>query len=394
MSAAVPGIAIVAGMHRAGTSAIARGLAVLGFDLGPRLMSADVRMNARGFFEDVDIVALDDTLLALAGADWKSVALLDRMDWQEARVASSRDEARRLLEQRLAAGPFACKDPRMPRLLPFWQARLAELRVQDGYVIAVRHPASVVASLTARDGLDVRRSAWLWLVHLAASLAYTQGRPRVVVDYDRLLADPRRELARVARAFGLPAPAEHDAGLSEFRTAFLSPDLRHAHFASDDFDPAQWPAPVAEAHALAVRLSCADGVSDDASAAIDALWDRVRISGPLLDYAGSVEHLADDVPRLVGELRWARESLAQARGFADSLDRALAEKDADLLAVRAHATATTEAAAAYAGDLREALTRTERELAAAHRALGAVGSTRVGRWLLRRLAGKRADRGA
>ena len=43
-----PGIAIVAGMHRAGTSAIARGLAVLGFDLGPRLMSADVRMNARG----------------------------------------------------------------------------------------------------------------------------------------------------------------------------------------------------------------------------------------------------------------------------------------------------------------------------------------------------------
>ena len=61
MSPAVPDMAIVAGMHRAGTSAIARGLAVLGFDLGPRLMSADVRMNARGFFEDVDIVALDDT---------------------------------------------------------------------------------------------------------------------------------------------------------------------------------------------------------------------------------------------------------------------------------------------------------------------------------------------
>lgn len=391
MSAAVPDMAIVAGMHRAGTSAIARGLAVLGFDLGPRLMSADVRMNARGFFEDVDIVALDDTLLALVGADWKSVALLDRTDWQEDRVASSRDDARQLLAQRLAPGRFACKDPRMPRLLPFWQARLVELGVREGYVIAVRHPASVVASLTTRDGLDVRRSAWLWLVHFAASLAYTQGRPRVVVDYDRLLADPRWELARVARAFGLPEPAEHDPGLVEFRTAFLSPDLRHAHFASDDFDPAQWPVPVAEAHALAVRLAVAEGVPDDAQAAIDALWASVRAQGPLLDYTGRVEHRADAVPRLEGELRWAEDSLAQARTFAGSLEQTLAHKDADLLAVRAHATATTESAAAYARDLREALTRTEKELAAAHRALGAVGSTRVGRWLLRRLAGKRGD---
>jgi hypothetical protein len=34
-------------------------------------------VNARGFFEDMDIVKLNDALLDAQGADWKSVALLD-----------------------------------------------------------------------------------------------------------------------------------------------------------------------------------------------------------------------------------------------------------------------------------------------------------------------------
>ena len=87
------------------------------------LMSADVRMNARGFFEDIDVVKLDDALLDALGADWKSVALLDDVDWG-GRVshASARSDARRLLEARLArTGMFGFKDPRVPRLLPFWQ---------------------------------------------------------------------------------------------------------------------------------------------------------------------------------------------------------------------------------------------------------------------------------
>ena len=53
---------VVAGMHRAGTSVVARALQALGVDLGAHLMSADVRMNARGFFEDLDLVRIDDAL--------------------------------------------------------------------------------------------------------------------------------------------------------------------------------------------------------------------------------------------------------------------------------------------------------------------------------------------
>jgi len=216
-------VVVVAGMHRAGTSVVARGLVALGVDLGDALMSADVTMNARGFFEDMDIVKLDDALLDAHGADWKNVALLDDVDWAADAHAAAATDARRLLEGKLArTGHFGFKDPRVPRLLPFWQRVFAQMHVEDGYVIAVRHPLAVIDSLTARDGLDLRRSGWLWLTHLLCALRYTQGRPRVVVDYDRVLNAPARELARMASALALPATATADADAQIYANEFVS----------------------------------------------------------------------------------------------------------------------------------------------------------------------------
>lgn len=353
-------VVFVAGMHRAGTSAVARGLAALGLDLGPRLMSADPRMNARGFFEDVDVVALDDALLAAEGADWKSVALLADVDWGAQRHAQARADARGLLAARVAgSGAFACKDPRMPRLLPFWQAVVADLAYADAYVIAVRHPRAVAASLAARDQLDPRRSEWLWLTHLLCSLAYTNGRPRVVVDYDRLLEGPARELARIAGALALPGAG--GPALAEFRE-FLAPEMRHARFAQDDI--AGLSPLAADAHALAARLA-ADASAGPTDDEIAALFARLRGHAPLLAYAGAVERAADDVPRLAGELAWARESLAAAEAYAADMRAALAQKDASLADAKA-----------YNDDLRA-------HLAIAQRALDRLGATLPGRALLR-----------
>lgn len=371
---AAPGIVVVAGMHRAGTSAVARGLAALGVDLGDRLMSADVRMNARGFFEDVDVVAIDDAVLAALSADWKSVALLDATDWGGGLLAGLRADAGRVLAARTArAPPFGFKDPRVPRLLPFWQRVFAERALADAYVIAVRHPRAVVDSLTARDGLDARRSGWLWLGHLACALRYTQGRPRVVVDYDRLLAAPERELARMSGALGLPAAGAE--ALREYAHGFLARELRHAQYAPGELDPASVPPLVADAHALAQRLAGDAAADDDATRAeIDALFDRVRAFAPLLDYAGAVERVADDAPRLAGELAWARASLAEAGAYSEDLRALVARRDDAL-----------QAAQTYADDLRAALDRKEAELVAAHGTLARLSERVLGRMLLKRM---------
>jgi len=369
---------VVAGMHRAGTSVVARALQALGVDLGAHLMSADVRMNARGFFEDLDLVRIDDALLAACGADWKNIALLDDVDWAADAYAACAGQARALLEARLpAAGAYGCKDPRIPRLLPFWQRQFAAAGVVDHYVIAIRHPLSVVASLTARDQLDRRRSVWLWLIHLVCAMRYTAGRPRVVVDYDRVLAAPDAELERMRTALSLPpAPA---AAIASFARDFLSQGLRHAEHGSADLATGDLPPAVIEAWDLASAMARArEGAeAPEGQARFDALFAGLRQVSPLLGYAGTVERAADDVPRLEGELAWAKATLAESAAYAASLRDTLAKRD------DVHTSAE-----AYAADLQATVQRKDAELAAMHRVLEQVRQSALGRMLLRAISKK------
>jgi hypothetical protein len=369
-------IVVVPGMHRAGTSVVARALQTLGLDLGDALMSADARMNARGFFEDTDVVRLDDALLDALGADWKSTALLADTDWDGPALAQARSEARVLLERKLArTGSFACKDPRIPRLLPLWQRVFGALGVDDAYVIAVRHPLAVIASLTARDGLDPRRSAWLWVEHLLCALRYTQGRVRVVVDYDRLLANPGRELARMAQALHLPAP--HDDALRGYVGGFLTGELRHAVFAADDLTGVRDHPLVADAQRLAQRLAGDECDLAACAAEIDALFARLLEFAPVLAYAGGLERSADEVPRLEGELAWARASLAEATTYNEDLAAAVERKDHD--------------ARTYLDDLVSTIARKDRELTAAHALIDGMRERVLGRMLLRGIERRKRD---
>src|SRR5262245_32561331 len=107
-----PGIC-VAGMHRAGTSMVARLLNLCGVWLGPddELVPA-APDNPAGFWEHVSFVGLNEILLAAAGgtwdrpparpAGWADAPRLDEM------VLAGRELATRLA----AAGPWAWKDPR------------------------------------------------------------------------------------------------------------------------------------------------------------------------------------------------------------------------------------------------------------------------------------------
>ena len=376
---------VVAGMHRAGTSVVARALQALGVNLGDRLMSPDQRMNARGFFEDLDLVRIDEALLAACGADWKNVALLDDIDWTAPAFGACADEARALIATRLSAdGAYGCKDPRMPRLLPFWKRQFADAGVADHYVIAIRHPLSVIDSLTTRDQLDTRRSAWLWLVHLVCAMRYTAGRRRVVVDYDRMLAAPESELDRMRTALALPHAPDAATATATFVRDFLSQGLRHAEHDPADLAGGNLPPAVTEAWALAIAMARDDAGMPHMEARFDTLFDGLRRLSPLLAYTGTAERAADDVARLEGELAWATGSLAEAGAYSDSLRATLVEHNERLAT-----------AAEYAIDLQAAVQRKDAELqrqeaalAGAHRVLEQVRQRALGRMLLRSISKK------
>ncbi len=67
---------VILGMHRSGTSALARALRVLGVDLGERLMGGIPGNNEKGFFEDIDIYAFHNDLLSSMGREWHTLSPL------------------------------------------------------------------------------------------------------------------------------------------------------------------------------------------------------------------------------------------------------------------------------------------------------------------------------
>ena len=73
-------LVIVLSMHRSGTSALTRGLTTMGVMLGDRLMAAHPNINDKGFFEDIDFVALNEEILKACGRKWFSLEPLQPLD--------------------------------------------------------------------------------------------------------------------------------------------------------------------------------------------------------------------------------------------------------------------------------------------------------------------------
>jgi hypothetical protein len=246
-------IVVVLGMHRSGTSAVTRGLTVLGVELGDRLMPPKENINDRGFFEDIDIndinVALYRSLRSRQR--WHSLIPVPADELLSQKNAPLRLQAIELLKSRLEnVEYFGIKDPRICCTLPFWQSVFEHLQLDVSYVIAIRNPSSVARSLGKRNKFPLEKSYYLWLDHVLPSVLLTQGAPRVLVDYDLLLADPYKQISRIAIHLGL-AKRLDAARLAEFSQNFLDKRLRHANFDLEDIyhDPTV-PPPVKTAAAV------------------------------------------------------------------------------------------------------------------------------------------------
>ena len=86
---------LVLGMHRSGTSALARGLQMLGVYLGNNFLSPQPD-NPTGYWEDKNICELNERLLAVFGLKWEDVALIDDARWHEPEVEGSACRGRRI----------------------------------------------------------------------------------------------------------------------------------------------------------------------------------------------------------------------------------------------------------------------------------------------------------
>lgn len=68
-------ILLICGMHRSGTSLVTKCFEIFGYGLGDTLMEPN-EDNPKGFFEDLDVVQINDELLRANGSYWDAPSFL------------------------------------------------------------------------------------------------------------------------------------------------------------------------------------------------------------------------------------------------------------------------------------------------------------------------------
>lgn len=217
---------IVLGMHRSGTSALTRTLNLLGVPLPPDLTRPIEGNNPLGFWESEAVNTVNQRLCRVAFGGWDSpLAAWD--GWLEHPDAGvSLREIRRLLGTELATSDdFLLKDPRLCRLLPVWYPHFAAAGVEPHFVIPLRNPLDIIASLKKRNDFSTEHAAMLTLRHMVDALRHSAGRQRVFVTFDSLLEHGAPMVADIMQTLGFTPDA--DPAVREQANAFLDPAHRH-----------------------------------------------------------------------------------------------------------------------------------------------------------------------
>jgi O-antigen biosynthesis protein len=219
-------VMVILGMHRSGTSAVARVCNLLGADIGRCLLPAK-EDNTAGFWELEEIVKVHDELLASLGLSWHTTETLPANWWEDPKVSAFKVRLIDVLRREFGNAEFVClKDPRMSRLVPLWRSIFDEMSWTPHYLLTLRNPLEVAQSLSARHGFHVCKSHLLWLRHVLEAERWTRGQQRAYVSYEQLMANWRAAMTPAWRQLGFGA-LEIDAPTAGRIDDFLQGDLRH-----------------------------------------------------------------------------------------------------------------------------------------------------------------------
>lgn len=211
----------IAGMHRSGTSLVARLLNLCGLYLGP----ADEFLppnasNPEGYWENTQFVWLNDAILNQFDTAWDLQTPLPEGWPLQPEMIPLRNKAADLVQRFGAHAPWGWKDPRSSLTLAFWKLLLPDLKV----VICLRNPLDVAQSLTNRGNSSTRFGLNLWELYNQRLLSVTRPEDRVVTHYDAYFENPHEELRRVLGALDLSASDE----TIEQACSAASPAQRHS----------------------------------------------------------------------------------------------------------------------------------------------------------------------
>lgn len=182
---------IVTGSHRSGTSAITTFLANLGIDVGsPDMLLDAAKDNENGFFERLDVMAINDDMLTQAHSTWDypDIRALQLLESKELDLRIAENVIEVLASFRKNERTFLLKDPRFCLTLPFWLNSLRRPLV----IICLRNPLEIARSLQKREGFSIYKSLAVWESYILNLSQITPLVDCIYVDFNQLLNDPKK----------------------------------------------------------------------------------------------------------------------------------------------------------------------------------------------------------
>ena len=212
-------IICLVGMHRSGTSMIARLLNICGLDLGPpeRLLKAD-KANPLGHFEHRGFLDIDRKLLKHFHATWHNPPDLPPSWENDPGLLPLLRQGRALAASFPEEKSWGWKEPRASLFLPFWRQAVPDMR----FLFCLRNPLEVAESLQKRNRMAIEHGAWLWYLYTLSSLRDTKHCHRQFSFFDDYFTRRDEEIARVLDFCGLGN--FNDAAILE---SAIAGELRH-----------------------------------------------------------------------------------------------------------------------------------------------------------------------
>lgn len=299
---------IVLGMHRSGTSAVARLLNLMGAYFGGENISTGASAeNEKGFWERLDVRALNDSMLHNANCDWDRIAELDLDAIPEDFISAYHRSARDIVLNLDAHRPWFIKEPRLCVLLPLWRPVL-ELPF---CVHVFRHPVEVAHSLKARNGIPIKVGFALWEAYNTRAIEASSDLPRIFVSYSELLSSPQPVVDQLRDAMSTPSGYNFRTPSLAELTSALDNDLRHHRYEAGGAEGSPTKSQLALYELLIA--AAADGAANPPPLPRSSL-------NALRRYESSGEHLAARM----------RRSNARQRANVDDTDPRLALKSMEL----------------------------------------------------------------
>jgi len=212
---------IIAGMHRSGTSLVAKLFYEAKADMGnPETFYRADRWNSEGYYEQP---AIHEVNMPLVNGPWGKLAyfhlpspgtVIKRGQRLSAKIAETAADYRGKV----------VKDPRFCLTLSAWREHGAEI---DGFLACLRRPEHVALSLQRRNKIPFSLGLKLWEIHNRSLLAHTAEVPLWLVGYAELMSLEtfEAEMRAAGHFFGMEFD---DAQVEELRGRSVKASMNHA----------------------------------------------------------------------------------------------------------------------------------------------------------------------